>query len=155
MLFQTVLVPTTLIALNADKILASQFSNTPETRFQRHASQTQFMSHCYNTGTSLLNSMQTTQSTQPVQKEQQHQAQHIPSLFQCFEQRQRVPVAAPVHVANATIAPARKLRSHPTQSNLVQRFASIFSPFMDTNIAACEPQKTKAPEPTSWGRWTN
>ena len=155
MLFQSVLIPTTLIAINSDQILARNFANsydsTPATRLERHASQRQFMSNCYNAGTSLLNSMQTTQTTQHVQKEQQAQQTN---LFQWFEQRQSIPVAAPVPVA----APTTNLRSHPTQSDLVQRLASIFTPFsMATSVAACEPVKPmEAPEPTStWGRWFN
>ncbi|CAJ1946756.1 unnamed protein product [Cylindrotheca closterium] len=155
MLFQTVLIPATLIAVNSDQILARNFANnydnTPATRFERHASQRQFLSNCYNAGTSLLNSMQTTETTQHVQQE--HQAQFT-SMFQWFEQRESV--AAPVPVAVSTIAPATNLRSHPTQSDLVQRFASIFSPLsMATSVAACEPVKPmKAPEST-WGRWFN
>lgn len=71
-----------------------------------------------------------------------------------------VPAAAaappPVPIAAATTTPRIRIQSHPTQSELVQRFVSVFSPLSTaTRFAACEPEEPKkAPEPT-WGRWFN
>ena len=128
-----------------------------EDRFERHAAQRQFMANLYNAGSGLLNSLQTTETTQSVNKESQ--AQHT-ILFKWNEQRQSVPVAARAPALAATTAPRIQIRSHPTQSDLVQRFAAVFTPFMSTSTAACQAdffqpaEVKKAPEPTkTWGQW--
>lgn len=155
MLFQTVLVPTTILASHSSTVIGNNFASTGrDNNDERHPAQRRLMANLYIAGSNLLNSSWSTETTQSLQKEQQAQRT---TLFQWYEQRKSAAAAAPpVPIAAATTTPRIRIQSHPTQSELVQRFVSVFSPLSTaTRFAACEPEEPKkAPEPT-WGRWFN
>ncbi|CAJ1946754.1 unnamed protein product [Cylindrotheca closterium] len=131
--YSTVVVPTIIIAAN-EQCLLQDSSKHSQGRQNRGLPQN-FGPTKVSASNSFLSSWQKIDYMQPMKQEDQES-----EGIMMTAQRSRDPTIT--------------IRSHPTQSDLVQRFASIFTPLsMSTSVVACDAEEQQSFEATPWGRW--